>query len=464
MFGLDTGLTLLLLFCILCACAFEFINGFHDTANAVATVIYTNSLKPVVAVIWSGIMNGVGVFFGLGVAMKIIGLLPFQVLVDTNVYHSVALILSILITAILWNLGTWYFGIPCSSSHTLVGSILGAGVGFAIVSDISIAEGVKWGKAMEIGVALFVAPLVGFTLAVIVMFILKQFVRDKKFFKEPEPGKYPPLWTRITLIATCTMVSYSHGRNDGQKGIGLVMIILIAFAPAYFAINGQLSKNQLMESSQGLISFSRTIDANNNIENQALLNLLEQDAIRLDSTAKSFTTNNVPSEARFDVRVQIIALSKTIDKILKSESLPVSEDQKKSLNGYKKNLLGYINYSPFWVIVMIALSLGIGTMIGWKRIVKTIGEKIGKEHLSYAQGASAELVAAATINASTILSLPVSTTHILSSGIAGTMVANKGIKNLQGKTVKAIAIAWLLTLPVTIGLACLLYILFRAIF
>lgn len=464
MFGLDTGLTLLLIFCIICAFAFEFINGFHDTANAVATVIYTNSLKPVVAVIWSGIMNGLGVFFGLGVAMKIMGLLPFQVLVDTNIYHSTALILSILITAILWNLGTWYFGIPCSSSHTLVGAILGAGVGFSLVSDISIADGVKWGKAMEIGIALLVAPLVGFTLAVMVMFILKQFIRDKKFFKEPEPGKKPPFWTRLTLIATCTLVSFSHGRNDGQKGIGLVMIILIAFAPAYFAVNGNLRKTSLADSTNGLMELSQQIGDGDNIENRALLDLLYQDASGLNNQVGGFSTHNVPSEARFNVRVQIIALSKNIDKLLKSETLPMSVDQKHKLNTYKKGLQEYINYSPLWVIIMISLSLGVGTMIGWKRIVKTIGEKIGKEHLSYAQGASAELVAAATINASTILSLPVSTTHILSSGIAGSMVANKGIKNLQGKTVKAIAIAWLLTLPVTIGMACLLYILFRAIF
>lgn len=467
MFGLDPGLTILLIVCILCACAFEFINGFHDTANAVATVIYTNSLKPGFAVVWSGLWNGFGVFLGLAVAMKILKLLPYEVLNDSNIYHSLALVLSILITAILWNLGTWYFGIPCSSSHTLVGSILGAGIGFAIVSDLSLAESVKWDKAYQIGAALFVAPLVGFTLAVVVMFILKQFIKDKKFFKEPEPGKKPPLLTRLTLIGTCTFVSLAHGRNDGQKGIALVMMILIAFAPSYFALNSKLKKSDLVVTCEKLTTATSNIlsdPSDFGIEDRAKIEKINVESSGLLTMLNGLESDKIPPENRNKVRLTIISLNKTIGELVKSPTVVLSSAQKDEYKVWSKDMVKYINYAPIWVIIMISLSLGIGTMVGWKRIVKTIGEKIGKEHLNYAQGASAELVAAATINASSILSLPVSTTHILSSGIAGSMVASKGIKNLQGKTIKTIAIAWLLTLPVTVAMAMGLFILFRAIF
>jgi phosphate/sulfate permease len=122
MFGLETGILILLVFCLLAACVFEFINGFHDTANAVATVIYTKSLKPTQAVVWSGIVNFLGVITGgVGVGMGIVNLLPVELLIDQNVYHAIAMVLALLFSAIIWNFGTWYYGIPSSSSHTLIG-------------------------------------------------------------------------------------------------------------------------------------------------------------------------------------------------------------------------------------------------------------------------------------------------------------------------------------------------------
>jgi len=465
MFGLDTTFTILLLLCILCACVFEFINGFHDTANAVATVIYTNSLKPAQAVVWSGIWNAIGVFGGIGVAMKIVNLLPFDVLVDQDLSHSVSMIMALLLTAIIWNLGTWYFGIPCSSSHTLIGSILGVGIGYSIVSHMGFGEGVKWSEAIKIGMSLLISPLVGFTLTVVVMFILKQVIKNKKFFKEPEPKKKPPFWTRVVLISTCTLVSYSHGKNDGQKGIGLIILILIAFAPAFFAVNSAAPKDQLMRSVAELQTVSYSFnDQTFNEDDRGLLLKIRTDLGHLDSLMITDPSTAAVGESyRYAVRKDILTISKNIGKLTKSETAPISVEQKSQLKSLDRHLRKFTDYSPFWVVVIIALSLGIGTMFGWKRIVKTIGEKIGKEHLNYAQGASAELVAATTIYAASAVSLPVSTTHVLSSGIAGSMVASKGIKNLQGKTIKTIAIAWLLTLPVTIVLACVLFILFRAI-
>ena len=351
-------LTTLLILALLAVCIFEFVNGFHDTANAVATVIYTKSLKPKQAVVWSGIMNFLGLITGgVGVALSIVTLIPKELLTDTNIYDSMGMVMSILITAIFWNLATWYKGIPASSSHTLIGSIIGVSVGYSIITGVDYTN---WGKIIDIGKALVFSPLLGFTMVILLMWFLNKVIKRKDVFEEPKGDTPPPFWIRATLISTCTLVSFFHGRNDGQKGVGLAMIILIAFLPAYFTLES--------------------------VENP-----------------------------------------------------------------------------PMWVMWMIATSLGLGTMIGWKRIVVTIGEKIGKQHLTYAQGASSELVAAITIGLSTALKLPVSTTHILSSGIAGSMVASKGVNNLKTKTIKTILSAWILTLPVTILVSCGLFLLFRYI-
>ena len=189
MFGLDPTLFFLLFFCLFAACAFEFVNGFHDTANAVATVIYTHSLKPTQAVVWSGFMNFLGLLTGgVGVTMSIIGLLPTELLIDSNVYHSMAMALALLLSAILWNLGTWYLGIPASSSHTLIGSIIGIGVGHALLPENSTkgVSAINWDKAIEIGQALLLSPLFGFAAAIILMYILKKSIKNKAIFKEPK--------------------------------------------------------------------------------------------------------------------------------------------------------------------------------------------------------------------------------------------------------------------------------------
>ena len=352
-------MTALLIFFVVLACAFEFINGFHDTANAVATVIYTKSLKPTTAVIWSGLMNFLGlVTGGVGVTMAIVGLIPKEIVTDPNSSHVVQMVAALLLTAISWNLFTWYKGIPVSSSHTLIGSIIGIGVGYSLLYGVDV---VNWKKATDIGKALLFSPLLGFAMVIILMTLLYKVTKRKDIFQEPDGETPPPFWIRSILFLTCTLVSFFHGRNDGQKGIGLVMIILMAFLPTVYHLE--------------------------NVANP-----------------------------------------------------------------------------PMWVMWTIAASLGLGTMVGWKRIVVTIGEKIGKTHLTYAQGATSELVAAITIGLSTAFKLPVSTTHILSSGIAGSMVASKGVKNLQTGTLKTILSAWLLTLPVTVAASSGLFLLLRFIF
>jgi PiT family inorganic phosphate transporter len=463
MFGLDPTLTFLLLACLFAACAFEFINGFHDTANAVATVIYTNSLKPWAAVIWSGIWNSVGVFAGgITVAMGISYLLPVEVLADQNVYHSVALIMSLLLTAIIWNLGTWYFGIPCSSSHTLVGSILGVGLAYSFIAEKS-GNYVNWSKAGDIGLSLLVSPLVGFSLSILIMYILRVTVKNKSIFKAPKTNDPPPFWIRMILLLTCTGVSYSHGSNDGQKGVGLVMLILIALVPGYFALNANVDLTKVKTEIAVVDSvlyktINTSLAKDDSLEVAKLITISE----KVTTVLNSKPVDSLDVKQKFEVRQGVIKLGKEVEKLRKSKTIALSEADKSTLKSSITGVKDITEYSPKWVIFMISISLGLGTMVGWKRIVKTIGEKIGKQHLNYAQGASSELVAASTIGLATAFGLPVSTTQVLSSGIAGSMVASKGVKNLQGGTIKNIAIAWVLTLPVTILLSGILFLLFRA--
>ena len=473
MFGLETDIFLLLALSLLAACAFEFVNGFHDTANAVATVIYTNSLKPSQAVLWSGICNFAGVLLGgIGVAMGIINLLPVDLLVDQNVYHSLAMVMALLLSAIIWNLGTWYFGLPSSSSHTLIGSILGVGLAFSTMPENTNGTAVNWEKAIETGEALLLSPLLGFSLVILLMFLVRRLVPEhekEQLFKEPRKNAPPPTWIRAVLVTTCTLVSFFHGSNDGQKGVGLVMLILIGIVPYQFAIKSSVDPQLLQGNIGGIEQTIAALDSNQlSIVNRARLARTRTEVAQLKTLVTTgLTSGEIPKERRLDVRSDLLLINSNMTKIAEDEGANLSTNQLATLKSNlseEKGIRRFTDYAPLWVILMIAVSLGLGTMIGWKRIVVTVGEKIGKQHLTYVQGASAELVAAAMIGLASGLKLPVSTTHVLSSGIAGSMVANKGIKNLQADTVRNIALAWVLTLPVSIMLSFTLYILFRWLF
>lgn len=470
MFELDFAYSALLIICLVAACSFEFVNGFHDTANAVATVIYTNSLKPWAAVIWSGLWNFLGVFAGgIAVAVGIINLLPVETLVDQNIAHSLAMVLALLLTAIFWNLLTWYLGIPCSSSHTLIGSILGVGLAYSLLPE-SVSEAVNWDKAKEIGLSLLISPLFGFSMTIILMYIIRSLTKKSSYgdslFKEPKKNSPPPVWIRSILILTCTLVSFFHGSNDGQKGVGLVMLILIGIVPAYFALDQSFLPSRLPESLARIEQIIKSIDSSP-LSASDKAQLEEATAMNQRLQARFSTLPDIPSipkGERFLVRKDIMVMERNLSEVAKRQDVKLSESEKTSLKEELKKVRKVTDYSPKWVLLMISISLGLGTMIGWKRIVKTVGEKIGKEHLTYAQGASAEMVAASTIGLSSYFGLPVSTTHVLSSGIAGSMVASKGVKNLQPDTVRNILIAWFLTLPVVMLMAGSLFLLFRAIF
>jgi len=449
---LSANASVLLIVCLLAVCIFEAINGFHDTANAVATVIYTKTLPPVFAVIWSGIWNFIGAMFGgIAVAMGMMKLMPLNDMMTIPLNENIAMVLAILITAIAWNLGTWYFGIPCSSSHTMIGALLGGGFAYFTVHG---GAGPNWDKAKDVGMSLLVSPLFGFALAIGLMFLLRALVRGKTIFKSPEETKKaPPMWIRGILVTTCTLVSYFHGNNDGQKGVGLLLVVLIAFMPMQFALAPNFNVAEARASVQKMeASFTEAI-ASDSIHYAPLADACKRLNGQLD------TFNAKDKTAVFAVRKSIQGFNKKMESAIKSEVL-VGEPSKVA-KAEIKSLKGAYEFRVTWAVVLISVCLGFGTMVGWKRIVVTIGEKIGKSHLTYAQGASAELCAAATIGVSSYYGLPVSTTHVLSSGIAGTMVAEGGVKNLRRKTITNIALAWLLTLPVTFGMAAILFYIFR---
>ncbi len=467
MFGLDTGLTVILILCILAACAFEFINGFHDTANAVATVIYTRSLKPRHAVIWSGFWNFIGVYFGgIAVAMAIVNLLPMEALVDANVYHNIAMIMALILTAIIWNLGTWVLGIPASSSHTLIGSIFGVGIAYMFISpDGSIA--LNWHKVIEAFTALLISPIIGFFGAWILMIIFKKTIKKKKFFKAADPDKKPPFMIRGVLILTSTMLSFSHGSNDGQKGVGLMMIILISILPGKFALDHTKNPINMIGNLRVIEAYVDKIDTTKTSPNtNTQLCKVKKD---IDDVRNNINTSDFSSEIdenkRFQVRSDIIIISRTLENLTADENvrktISLTDDNIQHLKANTKELTSFTEFAPGWVILLISLSLGMGTMIGWKRIVTTIGEKIGKTPMTFAQGTSSGLMATSTILLASVFGMPVSTTHILSSGVAGTMASEGGVKNLQAGTLKTIAIAWVITIPVTVILSCALFLLFR---
>jgi len=467
MFGLDPLFTVLLCLCLLVAAAFEFVNGFHDTANAVATVIYTHSMKPATAVIWSGLWNFIGVNIGgIAVAIGIINLLPLEMLVDQNLGHNIAMIMALILTAIAWNLFTWYLGIPCSSSHTLIGSIFGVGLAFLMLPG---NEGVmlNWRKVADAGLSLMVSPVIGFYLSFLLMVLLRSLLKKKHpIFQQPAGKKPPPLWIRGILVLTCTSVSYAHGSNDGQKGIGLFMLILIGFAPAYFTVDRRQNPADLLSDTQKVEWTVNKIDPSSLSEDGvAELGIVKKNIDSLTTRLTGITSFHQLSKANhLKVRKEILTIAKKTELVLSDMQGPrqksLSSDQRQVLRSNLEKMRDNTEYAPRWVILMVSLSRGLGTMIGWKRVVVTIGEKIGKTPMTYGQGASAQLVASSTIALSSAFGLPVSTTHVLSSGIAGTMIVGKGKKNLQKKTVRNILVAWFVTLPVTIVLSGVLFLLF----
>jgi PiT family inorganic phosphate transporter len=455
--NLSTSLTIVFFICLLAVVGFEFVNGFHDTANAVATVIYTKALKPVYAIPWSGTFNFLGVFLGgVAVAMSVLKLLPIDNLMTLPTSVGACFVLSVLLASILWNLGTWYLGIPCSSSHTLYGGLIGASLAFTWYYG---GVGVNWDKAKEIGLSLILSPLFGFGAAALLMWFLKDVIKAKALFHIPQgENDRPPILIRLLLITTCTLVSFFHGSNDGQKGVGLLMLILIAFLPARFAVNHSISDAKILASLNKTEQVMSRVTSTDPKSTGVILNL---DSNITKTKTQLMSTNPADTVKTYKFRKEIKGVLKGLTAVISDKNINLAAQDKATLTSASKDLTGITDYAPIWVIATVSISLGLGTMIGWKRIVVTIGEKIGNQHLNYAQGATSEIVAASTIGISTSFGLPVSTTHVLSSGIAGSMVASGGTSNLNNGTLKSIAMAWVLTLPVAMVLGLLFFVIFH---
>ncbi len=463
--GMTMTTGVLLVVSLLVAFGFEFVNGFHDTANAVATVIYTRSLRPWTAVVLSGVCNFLGVFIGgIAVAMSIMSLLPVELLVSSGVGVGLAMVLALLLSAIVWNLGTWYLGLPASSSHTMIGAILGVGVANSMLPGHEFGAGVNWAKAGDVGLALLLSPLIGFTVAALLLLLSKRLIRDPQLYRPPVGTRPPPPWIRGLLIFTCTGVSFAHGSNDGQKGVGLVMLILMGILPVGFALNLETSAPEMQKAAAAATTIERalaTAEPRSDEARKKLVDVADELAELKATLGAAATARDVPADRRFQVRKDILLVDSTLKKLDEKGALVLAGEDAAKVTQARKDLRGLTDHAPSWVLFCVALSLGVGTMVGWKRIVVTVGEKIGKDHLTYGQGAAAELVAMSTIGISAGLGLPVSTTHVLSSGIAGTMVAQGS--GLQRGTVTKIVSAWVLTLPATMLLSGALFLLFHAL-
>jgi inorganic phosphate transporter, PiT family len=465
---------------LLIALGFEFVNGFHDTANAVATVIYTNSLEPHVAVVWSGLCNLAGVLASTGtVAFAIITLLPVDLILQVSSGAGFAMVFALLIAAILWNLGTWWLGLPASSSHTMVGSIIGVGVANQLLNPHNGTSGVDWEQAMKVLKALLISPLIGFTVAAILLLLSKWLIRYPSLYEAPKNDQPPPFPIRALMVLNCTGVSFFHGSNDGQKGMGLIMLILIGTVPTAYALNhavGPMEIHDYIAASEnaehildrhlvpGAVGNNPRAEITDYIRTKHLqpntVVALRELVAQLDQEVSHYREyKDVPAQDQANVRNDMYIVSEALALMTKDKNLAFNSEEWAGLKNYKSKVDKSIKYIPDWVKVAVALALGLGTMVGWKRVVVTVGEKIGKDHLSYAQGASAGLVAMGTIFLANNFGLPVSTTHILSSGVAGTMAANGS--GLRWGTIRNIAAGWVFTLPAAALLSGLLYWLFR---
>ena len=468
---------------LLIALGFEFVNGFHDTANAVATVIYTHSLEPNIAVVWSGICNLAGVILSSGtVAYAVITLLPVELILQVSSGAGFSMVFALLIAAILWNLGTWWLGLPASSSHTMVGSIIGVGIANQLLMPHTGTSGVDWEQCIKVLKALIISPIIGFVVAGMLILLAKQVAKFPELYEAPKDNTPPPFPIRALMIGTCTGVSFFHGSNDGQKGMGLIMLILIGTVPTAYALNHAVSPAQV----QSYIVASQdagqilekhveptavlTADARQTVTDYIRTRQLQPNTVLalrklVDSTTREIGLykqyKSVPPQEQANVRNNMYVASEALRLMIKDKNPAFTADERKALESYKEKADNATKFIPTWVKVAVALALGLGTMVGWKRIVVTVGERIGKDHLTYAQGASAGLVAMGTIFAANIFALPVSTTHILSSGVAGTMAANGN--GLRFSTIRNIAAGWVFTLPAAALLSGSLYFLFRLI-
>ena len=453
----------LLIFSLLMVILFEATNGFHDAANAVATVIYTKSLSPGQAVLLSGFLNFLGVLVGgIAVAYALVELIPAEALSPPDGGPAVAMLVALFSAALLWNIGTWWLGLPNSSSHCLIGALIGVAVGNVFARSRSLSDGVHWPQLWRVLEALAVSPIMGFMLAGALYLLCRRTLHDEHLYR-PTQDQPPVWWMRGVLILTCSGVSFAHGTNDGQKSIGLIMLTIIGLFPATYALNPH-ADSAIGRLPAVLRQAEPLIDRYGDDEKQAALDAAHSIERRLDggSPAEVGSTGPHPQlqlgmtpEARrkSSVRDEVYRVISQLKHA--EETKGIGSEEKKQAQNLARQLGGYVEYAPWWVRILSAVCLGVGTMFGYRRIVTTLGERLGNVHLTPAQGASAEVVSALLIGTAGFTGLPVSTTHIVTAGIGGTMVSSGA--GLRYGMISRIIIAWVLTLPVTILVSGSLY-------
>lgn len=450
----------MLVVCLVMVLAFEASNGFHDSSNAVATVIYTHSLRPVQAVIWSSVMNLIGVLVGgISVAYALVEILPPDVLTPPDGSPAVPMLASIFASALFWNVLTWAFAIPNSSSHCIIGSLIGVAAADALIKSRTLAQGVDWRQISTVLKGLAFSPVLGFFIAGGLYFALRLIVRRGHLLEPPAQGQQPVWWLRGLLVLTCTSVSFSHGTNDGQKSIGLIMLTIIGLLPASYALNpdaaGQLAalSSYATQAEPLIAAYGDDVKAQGIAAAQALIGAQAQ----LERQVNELRTHQRVVEGERATRSQLRGYVYDVVSQMKyvSERKDVPAAQRQQASKLLKSMSTPVEYAPWWVRLLSAVCLGGGTMVGYRRVVRTLGERLGRQHMTPGQGASAELVGSALIGTAGFTGLPVSTTHIITSGIAGTMAASG--QGVQSGMIIRIVMTWIVTLPVTMGLSGALF-------
>jgi low-affinity inorganic phosphate transporter len=507
----------------------EAVNGFHDTANAVATVIYANAMKPLPAVALAAVMNFLGVLAGgTAVAFGLVYLLPNEMIAGINTIEEIALFLALIVTALGWNFGTWWLGIPNSTTHTYIGSIIGVAMAHAFVRGQPVLDQINWHQGQKILITLAVSPLVGFILGFVLLKLIPLFVRDPAMYRpalhhkrHPDWDKWdqdpvstevagapsrevaaaigalppgslqterrpqqpsataggrpdeaslpetrPPVGIRAGLIAGSAGVAFLHGSNDGQKSIGLMMLVLIALAPLSYGLNSRRLNEADIQNGARVLEQVEPIAAqfvsDPAIGKGAQLVLDEtRNLLALVSTRECADPKNQQSPSCAKMRMGLLSLHQTISRALKKggDLGKFSPQQVEQLTNARKMLGEFIEYVPFWVILLSALVLGLGTAVGYEKIVVTLGEKMGSAHMNAAQGTAAQASAIIGIGLANFGGMPVSTTHVLSAAVLGSVAGTKGEK-VNMHTAGKIAMTWFTTLPGTVLVSFILSVIF----
>jgi phosphate/sulfate permease len=443
-----TGIMLIVVFVLIVLQ--EAINGFHDAANAIATVIYANALTPMQAVTLSAVFNFLGVLIGgTAVAFSLVYLLPENLVAGINTRGEAALFAAMIVSAVIWNFGTWWLGIPNSTTHAYIGSIIGAAMADAFVHGQAIAGQINWLQGEKIMIALIVSPIVGFLLGYLLLKILRASVKDPALYTPVEPNKKPGKGIRSVLIAGAAGVSLMHGSNDGQKSIGLMMIVMFGLFPAVYG----LDPNRLTD--QDYAAMKQVVT---NVEGIGRV-LNKSD---LTAAATNLNTHLVndghqaggTDETAVATRAEILALHTSLTKALKDKQATqkLNAEQLQQLEYAHALMREFVEHVPFWIILLSALALGGGTAIGYRRIVTTLGEKMGSSRMNPAQGTAAQISAVLSIGMADAGGLPVSTTHVLSSSVIGSVAATPH-QSINMHTLGRIALTWVTTLPGTVLLS-----------